>query len=80
MLSWYSSSKSAQTKALRGHGGGITTPVATTNCDNYDGSSLSVICLGNPKVNGKSITEIDKAKTKLTRVCEVPLTGRAPLR
>jgi len=38
-----------------------------------------VICLGNPKLNGGVIIEIDKAKTMLTRVCEVTLTGSAPL-
>jgi len=38
-----------------------------------------VICLGNPKFSGGSITEIDEAKTKQTRVCEVTLTGSAPL-
>jgi hypothetical protein len=40
---------------------------------------LAVICLVNPKVNGGSIIEIDKTKTTLTRVCEVTLTGSAPL-
>jgi len=35
-----------------------------------------MICLGNPKLNGGSIIEIDKAKTTLTRVCEVTLTDR----
>jgi len=34
-----------------------------------------VICLGNPKLNGGSIIEVDKAKTTLTLVCEVTFTG-----
>jgi len=38
-----------------------------------------VIWLGNPKLNGGSITEIDKAKITLTRACEFTLTGSAPL-
>jgi len=40
---------------------------------------VSVICLGNPKLTGGSITEIADAKTALTRVHEIPLTGSAPL-
>jgi len=38
-----------------------------------------MICLGNPKLTGGSIIEIAKAKTTLTRVCEVTSTGSAPL-
>jgi hypothetical protein len=40
---------------------------------------LSAICLGKSKLNGGSIIDIDKAKTTLTRVCEITLTGSAPL-
>jgi len=40
---------------------------------------LSVICLGDTKLNGGSITEIDKAKTRITQVCKVTVTGSAPL-
>jgi len=40
---------------------------------------LSVIYLGNPKLTIGNITEIDEAKTTLTRVCEITLTGSAPL-
>ena len=35
--------------------------------------------LRKPKVNGGSTIVIVEAKTTLTRVCEVPLTGSAPL-
>jgi len=38
-----------------------------------------VFCSGNPKLTSGSITEFDEAKVMLTRVCEVPLTGGAPL-
>jgi len=38
-----------------------------------------VFCLENPKLTGGSITEFDEAKTMLTRVWEVSLTGSAPL-
>jgi len=31
------------------------------------------MCLRNPKLNGGSITEIDMAKTTITRICEVTL-------
>jgi len=30
-------------------------------------------------MTGVSITEIDEAKTKITRVCEVTVSGSAPL-
>jgi len=40
---------------------------------------LSVICLGNPKLTGGSTTEIVEAKTVLTRVYNIPLTGSARL-
>jgi len=53
------------TKVLRSHGEGMNTSVATINYDNFEkavGSDL----LGNPKVNGGSIIEIDKIKTTLT--------------
>jgi len=33
----------------------------------------------NPKLTGSSIIEIDEAKMTLTRVCEITLTGSAPL-
>jgi hypothetical protein len=36
-----------------------------------------VFCLGNPKLTGGSITELDEAKTTLMQVCEVTLTGSA---
>jgi hypothetical protein len=38
-----------------------------------------VICLGNPKLNGGSITEIGEAKTTLTLVYEITLTGSVPV-
>jgi len=38
---------------------------------------LSVICLGNPKLAGGSITEIDEAWTTVRGVGEVTLTGSA---
>jgi hypothetical protein len=34
--------------------------------------------LGNTKLTGASIIEIDEAKVTLTRVCEITLTGSAP--
>jgi hypothetical protein len=40
---------------------------------------LSVICLQNPKLTGGSINEKNEAKTMLTQLCEVTLTGSAPL-
>jgi hypothetical protein len=39
---------------------------------------ISEICLGNPKLTGGSITEIE-VKTTLKRVFEITLTGSAPL-
>jgi len=38
-----------------------------------------VICLGNPKLTGGRITEIVEAKTMLTQVCEITITGSGPL-
>jgi len=38
-----------------------------------------VICLGDPKLNGGTIIEIDKAKTTITRACKVTLIGSAAL-
>jgi len=40
---------------------------------------VRIVILGNAKLNGGSITEIGEAKTTPTRVCEVTLTGDAPL-
>jgi len=40
---------------------------------------MSVICFGNAKLTRDSITENDEAKTTLRLVCEVTLTGSAPL-
>jgi len=38
-----------------------------------------VICSGNPKLTGDSITKIAEAKTTLMQVYEITLTGSAPL-
>jgi hypothetical protein len=38
-----------------------------------------VIFLGNPKLTGGSITEIDENKTTVTRVWEITLAGGATL-
>jgi len=40
---------------------------------------LSLICLGNPKVNGYSITEIFEVTTTLARVREITLIASTPL-
>jgi len=38
-----------------------------------------VISLGNAKLTVGRTTEIEEAKTTLTRVCEITLTSSAPL-
>jgi hypothetical protein len=38
-----------------------------------------MMCLGNPKRNGGSITEFVEAKTKITGVYEITLTDSASL-